>query len=111
MDENTNPVQSRNEEVNPDSTCPKCGQALTIGEWPFCPHGRAHFQVIGDDIPGGVVIKHGICNPDGSPRTYYSYSSMRKEAKERGLFQGGDTPKASNQHLERLHAEREARGR
>ena len=41
--------------------------------------------VIGDDIPGGVEIKHGLCNRDGTPHRYYSKSEMAKEAKKRGL--------------------------
>jgi hypothetical protein len=41
--------------------------------------------VIGDDIPGGVWIRHGICNEDGTPRKYYSKSEMAAEAKRRGL--------------------------
>ena len=41
--------------------------------------------VIGDDIPGGVEIRHGLCNEDGSPRRYYSKSEMAREAKARGL--------------------------
>ncbi len=41
--------------------------------------------VIPDGIPGGVLIEHGICNPDGSARRYYSKSSIRAEAAARGL--------------------------
>lgn len=46
--------------------------------------GKAN-AVIGDEIPGGVWIRHGICNEDGTPRKYYSHSEMRKEAARRGL--------------------------
>jgi hypothetical protein len=42
--------------------------------------------VIPDEIPGGVWIRHGICNPDGSPRKYYSRSEMAAEAKRRGVI-------------------------
>lgn len=45
----------------------------------------SNYNVIGDDIPGGIVIRHGLCNPDGSPRKYYSKSEMAKEAERRGL--------------------------
>jgi len=38
-----------------------------------------------DDIPGGVYIRHGLCNPDGTPRKYYSKSEIAAEAKRRGL--------------------------
>ena len=43
--------------------------------------------VIGDDIPGGVEIRHGICNEDGSPRRYYSKSEIRRAAAAKGLTQ------------------------
>lgn len=42
-------------------------------------------NVLPDDIPGGIEIRHGLCNMDGSPRTYYSRSEMKKEAEKRGL--------------------------
>jgi hypothetical protein len=66
---------------------------LGLGERPPCPEcgtptstlWRNSNNVVGDDIPGGVLIFHGICNPDGSPCRYYSKSDMAKEAKRRGL--------------------------
>lgn len=51
--------------------------------------GRAA-GVIGDDIPGGVEIKHGLCNEDGSPRTFYSKTEIRAAAKAAGLRWGYD---------------------
>ena len=42
-------------------------------------------KVIGDDIPGGVEVRNGICNEDGSPRRYYSKTEMKREAEARGL--------------------------
>lgn len=66
-------------------TCETCQKELVIGDWPFCPHGKANSGIVTDDIPGGILIKHGICNPDGSPRKYYSKSEMAAEAKRRGL--------------------------
>lgn len=65
--------------------CDRCGHEMQIGEFPFCPHDRQANSVIGDDIPGGIDIRHGICNPDGTPKRYYSKSSMAKAAAERGL--------------------------
>lgn len=38
-----------------------------------------------DLIPGGIEIKHGICNPDGTPRRYDSKSEMRRVAREMGV--------------------------
>lgn len=66
--------------------CPKCNQAIALGEWPFCPHGVGSSNVITDDIPGGVWIRNGLVNEDGSPRKFYSKSAIAKEAKAKGLI-------------------------
>jgi hypothetical protein len=70
--------------------CGECGGWMRIGDFPFC-HGDAakhqpvkSFTVIGDDIPGGMEIANGLCNPDGSPRRYYTKSEIAREAKARG---------------------------
>lgn len=54
---------------------------------------RSDLYVIGDDIPGGLEVKHGLCNPDGSPRKFYSKTEIRRAANEAGLTMGNDTPK------------------
>lgn len=63
----------------PDVACPECGQ----------PTSRVWLSkaaaVIQDSIEGGVWIAHGIGNPDGSPRQYFSKAEMAAEAKRRGL--------------------------
>jgi hypothetical protein len=66
---------------------------LKLGERPPCPECAAATDtlwersgnVIGDDIPGGIWMEHGLCNSDGSPRKYYSKSEIAREAKRRGL--------------------------
>lgn len=65
--------------------CDVCNEEINVGDWPWCPHGQGANNVIPDDIPGGVEIRHGLCNEDGSPRKYYSKSEIAKEAKKRGL--------------------------
>lgn len=68
---------------------------LPVGKRPLCPNCGEPTEtlwdqscgVIGDDIPGGIEIRHGLCNADGTPRRYYSYSEIRKEAERRGLTQ------------------------
>lgn len=45
-------------------------------------------SVIGDEIPGGIMIEHGICNPDGSPKRYDTKSSIHEAAKKAGLVVG-----------------------
>ena len=63
----------------PAVECKDCGKP-TERAWLEHPG-----NVIGDDIPGGIEIKHGLCNEDGSPRRYYSKSEIAAEAKRRGL--------------------------
>lgn len=60
--------------------CPVCGKA-TATLW------RASANVIPDDIPGGILINHGICNDDGTPKRYYTKSSMLAAAAAKGLRQ------------------------
>lgn len=69
--------------------CDRCYQWAEDGEHGvgLCPlEARREAAVVRpDDIPGGLVVEHGLCHPDGTPRTYYSRSEMRREAAERGL--------------------------
>ena len=67
--------------------CEKCGIEYGIGDFPFCKggHGRPNYTAIQDSIEGGVLIEHGLCNDDGTPRRYYSKSEIAAEAKRRGL--------------------------
>lgn len=69
--------------------CPDCGAALRIGDYPFCHGDPAAHQPYGgyaaaDDIPGGLVIEHGLVGPDGGPLTVYSRSELRREAARQG---------------------------
>jgi hypothetical protein len=65
--------------------------------------------VIQDSIEGGVEIKHGICNPDGTPKKYYSKKEIRDAAYEAGYFQGNDTPRSNPKIVEQRAREKEAR--
>ena len=66
---------------------------LKVGERPPCPTCGGPTEtlwdsppgVIPDDIPGGLWIRHGLCNEDGTPRKYYSKTEINREAKRRGL--------------------------
>lgn len=74
--------------------CERCFKALAEGEHGLflCPleprpYGLA---VRPDTIVGGLVIEHGLCNEDGSPRTYYSHSEIALECQKRGLMRWTD---------------------
>ena len=72
----------------PEVLCELCGGAT---HRVLLPHT---VNVIGDDIPGGIEIRHGICNPDGSPRRYYTKSDIRKAAAKNGMRIKDDKPDA-----------------
>lgn len=55
--------------------------AISLGDWPFCPHGSGHSNVNGDEIPGGFVQE----NFGPTPEVFYSKSDMARRAKELGL--------------------------
>lgn len=76
-------VYSKYQEWGP---CPECGKARRPNL------ATSMGAVISDEIPGGMWVHHGICNPDGSPRKYYSKSEMAQEAKKRGLVNHTDLP-------------------
>lgn len=44
--------------VIPEDACKKCLHVLSIGEYPFCPHGFGGASVISDEIVGGMVMDH-----------------------------------------------------
>lgn len=56
------------------TACEKCGRALEIGDFPFCPHGRSALASFRDDIPGGMVLH----NYGPTPVTVYSHTERKK---------------------------------
>lgn len=71
-------------------TCDRCFHSLTegahgVGRCPFEPR-RLAAVVRPDSIPGGLQIAHGLCNEDGTPRTYYSHTEIRDAARAKGLM-------------------------
>ena len=64
-----------------DSVCDTCGAALSVSEWPFCPHGRGTSAVQQDEIPGGLWVENGF----PQPIKVYSHSEHRRLLAERGL--------------------------
>lgn len=70
-------------------TCPDCKNEAALNE----PRINSAHGIVTDGIPGGIMIRHGLCNADGSPRRYDSITDIKREANKRGLIIGGDTPK------------------
>ncbi len=60
--------------------CATCGGATTR------IYKMKASAVIGDDIPGGLLVPHGICWPDGTPRRFYSHSEIDHALKESGTW-------------------------
>jgi hypothetical protein len=80
-----------------DNICDRCYTSTDDGEHGhmLCPlePRRAGVEVLSDSIPGGIWIKHGICNDDGTPKRYDSLTDIRRAANEKGWTLSGDTPK------------------
>jgi len=54
---------------------------LSVGDWPFCPHGSARVNIQRDDVPGGFVIE----NAWREPRKFYSQSEYEKALAADGM--------------------------
>ncbi len=79
-----------------DAVCPECGREaldIDVAEYPVCSCGiqmewlpkRGCGDTLQDTIEGGVMIAHGICNPDGSPKRYDSRAEIARACKAHGL--------------------------
>lgn len=64
-----------------DTICEKCGRALRVGDFPFCPHETGAQTVVGDDVPGGFWMENGF----DEPRKFYSKSEHVKALAAEGL--------------------------
>ena len=74
--------------------CTRCYEPVDQGSHGLyeCPlrSGGVAPTIFPDDIPGGMLIEHGLCHADGTPRRFDSRSSIRAEAAARGLRQWSD---------------------
>lgn len=61
--------------------CTECGEPMRRGIYTSAKTNA----VKADSIPGGLWIRNGLCNADGSPRRYDSFTEIRREAEKRGL--------------------------
>lgn len=62
-------------------TCERCHHILALGDFPFCPHGPARPQVIGDELIGGFVQEHF----GSEPEYFTSKRAMLQRADALGL--------------------------
>jgi hypothetical protein len=54
-------------------TCDVCGAELSLGAWPWCPHGAPTLVTVPDDVPGGFWAVNGFAEP----RQFFSRSAHR----------------------------------
>ncbi len=66
-------------------TCASCGRELTIGQWPFCPHGIPAGNAIQTDeaFIGGQTIE----NMGHTPVTVYSRQEFQEQMARHGVEQ------------------------
>ena len=75
-------------------TCDRCYQDIVqpadhgLYRCPLAPRRAA--VVRPDSIPGGLLIEHGLCNEDGTPRRYDSQTEITRECEKRGLRRWSD---------------------
>ena len=69
--------------------CPSCKADTTLID----NRTERSAGVVADGIPGGVLIPHAICNPDGSPKRYDSHTEIKRALNKAGYTIAGDTPK------------------
>lgn len=85
-------------------TCEQCGAEMVVGSWPFCSgpesHAPAKFAIVGDDIPGGMVVENGF----ERPITVYSHSEHRRLLAERGCEIRAKWAGPHDKHLSRWDA-------
>lgn len=93
-------------------TCEKCGQTLTLGEHPFCPHGFAAGNTRPADVtwPGGKVFENGFDQPTRfySPAEYHAALAarglqVRPDMERKGLAVTRHTLEQAKELVERVH--------
>ncbi len=66
-----------------------CRSSVPMEETYNTPLGQAS-AVHGDEID--VIIRHGMCNSDGSPKRWRSKEELKRAERARGLCVLGETP-------------------
>ena len=84
-------------------TCDKCGELVTVGEWPFCPHGTPNVSVINDELEGGP---RWFDTMGHEPVYIASKSQWKREVDARQLVNVDKHDRAYYQRKFREHDER-----
>jgi hypothetical protein len=79
------------------SICDRCGVELTVGDYPFCPHGKSTLATHPDDVPGGFTVENGF----DTPRTFYSHSAHEAALAAEGYEIRAKWAGPNDQHLTR----------
>jgi hypothetical protein len=91
-------------------TCDRCYQHVYdanehgVGLCPYEPR-QLDIVVRQDSIPGGMVIEHGLCHDDGTPRTFYSRSELREACAVKDLVPWTDVYTEDRTKDARVHAD------
>lgn len=64
------------------TVCDQCGMVLTVGDYPFCPHGHGRPNIEAVTWPGGRWIE----NLDHEPVRCDSPADLQREMDKRGLM-------------------------
>lgn len=87
--------------------CERCYQPEAIGEHGLykCPlEARRNAAVIWtDSIPGGMWIQNAICNEDGTPRRYDSWTEYRDACRAKGVTPWTDVYEEDRTKDARVH--------
>jgi hypothetical protein len=74
--------------------CERCFQSTDEGEHGLykCAYQPRPVQYVvrPDSIPGGLLIEHGLCNADATPRRFDSRSEIKLECAKRNLIPWSD---------------------
>ena len=88
--------------------CDRCYRPLEEGAHGLgvCPlEPRRTNVVLSDSIRGGVLIAHGLCHADGTPRRFDSHSEIDKACAAKGLAKWTDVYGEDRTKDARVHAD------
>lgn len=82
LSESVSPDFPELEQCGSATICKSCGKPIRIGDYPFCPHGKANFAVADDTLTGGARWMHNLGD---KPVWVETKTQLNKELASRGL--------------------------